>query len=194
MAEISCKYTDEKYTIDTFKNVLDTYRWIENAIRYVFRDKIDLRIGARILFDTPNKSYTCDSIEDFKRYAFKNQIQIKCFLVSVREDWGEAFLYISAIPQKYIKTQEYVIQAYDEKILADVEHALLWRRMVLESMKFNIEREKRKEYSCQEKRISTNDNVENLGIRIKYLLNKWAWEMFIFLSGLFIASLVGLKA
>lgn len=124
MADIQCKYTTSEYTLNTFDDVLKTVSWIRDALRVVFQDKLELDSHCFITFDSGDLSYDCESIDEFKKYAFGKTIDVKTISIGVSENWANSIISIYAHKQGIITEQEYVISSADERLLVDLRDAL----------------------------------------------------------------------
>ena len=62
MADISYKYWDNEHRIDSYDNVVSTYEWIRDALRFVFEDRNNLTLNCVISFDSEDMSYECKSM------------------------------------------------------------------------------------------------------------------------------------
>ena len=54
MADISYKFRDNEHRIDSYDNVVSTYDWIRDALRFVFEEQGDLTLSCVIFFDSKN--------------------------------------------------------------------------------------------------------------------------------------------
>ena len=56
MADISYKFRDNEHRIDSYDNVVSTYDWIRDALRFVFEAQSDLTLSCVIFFDSEDMS------------------------------------------------------------------------------------------------------------------------------------------
>lgn len=83
MAEITYNYKDNKNDLNTYDGAVTALEAIYAAIACVFKSEIDYKIRSSIVFESGESSYDCDSLEDFKRYAFGKKISLKNIRISV---------------------------------------------------------------------------------------------------------------
>lgn len=124
MAEIKYTHKDAVHTIDSYDNIISTYEWIKNALRSVFQDEDGLYIHCSIAFAVDEMSYDCDSIEEFKKYAFGKTITPSRMLVYVSKDWLGSLMDVFASYHKDVDGQEFVLTAKDEMRVINLRHAL----------------------------------------------------------------------
>lgn len=124
MADIQCKYKTSEYTLNTFDDVMKTASWIRDALRSVFQDYEELDSHCYITFDSGNLSYDCKSIDEFKKYAFGKEINIKTISIGVSRNWAPSLISVYAHKQGIATEQEYVISSADERLLVDLRDAL----------------------------------------------------------------------
>ena len=75
-------------------------------------------------------SYECDSIIEFKKYAFGKTITPKWMYVSVSPDWAQSIISIFAPYNKGEETQEFVLISSDEMLIISLRDALRMNKKV----------------------------------------------------------------
>lgn len=124
MAEIKYTHKDAVHTINSYDNIISTYDWIKDALRAVFQDEDGLYIHCSIAFTVDEMSYDCDSIEEFKKYAFGKAIIPSRMLVYVSKDWVGSLMDVFAAYHKEADGQEFVLTAKDEMRVINLRDAL----------------------------------------------------------------------
>lgn len=124
MAEITYKYKDAENDLNTYDGAANALESIYAAINYKFKEKNEFRIRSSIVFESGERSYDCDSLEDFKRYAFGKTISLKNFRISVskKEIFAPNLLTISYYGSSFSKKEffEYSIIANDDLLIANI--------------------------------------------------------------------------
>ena len=125
MAEINYSYKDTTHSINTYDEVLKTYHWIYNAMRTIFEDREKLGFHCSVAFSSDEMSYECNSIEEFKKYAFGKSIKVNRLLVYVSENWVGSLVDVFATYHKDEAYQEFVLSSKDEMLIINLRDALL---------------------------------------------------------------------
>jgi len=124
MAEITYKYKDAENDLNTYDGAANALESIYAAINYEFKEKNEFRIRSSIVFESGERSYDCDSLEDFKRYAFGKTISLKNIWISVskKEILAPNLLSISYYRSTFPKKDffEYNIVANDDLLIANI--------------------------------------------------------------------------
>lgn len=128
MANISYKYRDNEHRIDSYDNVVSTYDWIRNALRFVFEERNDLTLNCVIAFDSEDMSYECKSIGEFKKYAFGKTIRVKAMTAYVSENWIQTLVSIYVNRSSESDQQEFILSSEDEMLLISLRDALLAKK------------------------------------------------------------------
>jgi len=124
MAEIKYTYKDVVHTIDSYDNIISTYDWLKEALRAVFQDEDGLNIRCVIAFTVDKMSYDCDSIEEFKKYAFGKAIIPSWMLVYASKDRVGSLMDVFAAYHREANGQEFVLTAKDEMRVINLRDAL----------------------------------------------------------------------
>lgn len=125
MAEIKYSYKDASHSINTYDEILKTYQWICDAMRSIFENKENWNIHCNIAFSSDEMSYECDSIDEFKKYAFGKNIEINRLLVYAAQGWTGSLVDVFATYHKDDDSQEFVLSSKDEMAIIDLREALL---------------------------------------------------------------------
>ena len=133
MADIEYTYKDTLHTIDTYDGVINTYDWICNALKSVFEDREGLYIRCNVAFSCDELSYECQSIDEFKQYAFGKNIIIKRLLIYVTENWAGPIVDVFAAYHKDCAVQEFVLGAKEEIHIIKLREALIKNKKNQES-------------------------------------------------------------
>lgn len=128
MADISYKFRDNEHRIDSYDNVVSTYDWIRDALRFVFEEQGDLTLSCVIFFDSENMSYECKSIDEFKKYAFGKTIRVKTMTASVSKNWIQTLVSIYANRSSGSEEQEFILSSKDEMLVISLRDALLAKK------------------------------------------------------------------
>lgn len=128
MADISYKYRDNEHSIDSYDNVVSTYEWISDALRFVFDGRIDLTLNCVIAFDSEDMSYECGSIDEFKKYAFGKTIRVKTMTAYISENWFQTLVSIYANHLSGLEQQEFILSSKDEMMVIGLRDALLTKK------------------------------------------------------------------
>lgn len=128
MADISYKYRDNEHSIDSHDNVVSTYEWISDALRFVFDGRIDLTLNCVITFDSEDMSYECGSIDEFKKYAFGKTIRVKTMTAYISENWFQTLVSIYANHSSGSEQQEFILSSKDEMMVIGLRDALLTKK------------------------------------------------------------------
>ena len=128
MADISYKFRDNEHRIDSYDNVVSTYDWIRDALRFVFEEQGDLTLSCVIFFDSENMSYECKSIDEFKKYAFGKTIRVKTMTASVSKNWIQTLVSIYASRSSGSEEQEFILSSEDEMLVISLRDALLAKK------------------------------------------------------------------
>lgn len=160
MADIMCKYRTSEYTLNTFDDVLKAIDWIRDALRTVFQNYEKLDSYCYITFDSGDLSYDCNSVDEFKRYAFGKEINVNTLSVGVSENWIVTLITVRAHKQSAVTEQEYVLSSKDEKLLVDLRDALKSKRkeIPLKSVQTIINCEKHEDNSVH---LGNNNQISN---------------------------------
>jgi hypothetical protein len=70
-------------------------------------------------------SYECHSLDEFKKYAFGKNIEVKRLLIYVSENWVGSLISVFANYYKSEEQQEFVISSKDEMLIINLRGALL---------------------------------------------------------------------
>lgn len=124
MAEINYTYKDAVHTINSYDNIISTYDWIKDALRAIFQDEDKLYIHCCIAFTVDEMSYDCNSIEEFKQYAFGKAIVPNRMMVYVTKDWAGSLIDVFAAYHKDTNLQEFVLTSKDEMRIINLRDAL----------------------------------------------------------------------
>jgi len=123
MADIKYEYSDKKHKLTTYDEIIDSYNWIVNAIKHVCKDIKIKEIACVISFFAGKMSYECKNLDEFKKYAFGKEIDLRDFCIFTRDEslWGSINVYA-----KYRNTEEqiYTISSYSEVLITDMVTAL----------------------------------------------------------------------
>ena len=130
MAEINYRYKDATHSINTYDEVLKTYHWICDAMRTIFEDREKLSFHCSVTFSSDEMSYECNSIEEFKKYAFGKSIEVNRLLVYVSENWVGSLVDVFATHHKDEAFQEFVLSSKDEILIINLKEALLSNKKV----------------------------------------------------------------
>lgn len=125
MADISYKYWDNEHRIDSYDNVVSTYEWIRDALRFVFEERNNLTLNYVISFDSEDMSYECKSIDEFKKYAFGKTIRVKTMTAFVSKNWIQTLVSIYANRSSGSEQQEFILSSEDEMLVISLRDALL---------------------------------------------------------------------
>lgn len=128
MADISYKFRDNEHRIDSYDNVVSTYDWIRDALRFVFEAQSDLTLSYVIFFDSEDMSYECKSIDEFKKYAFGKTICVKTMTAFVSKNWIQTLVSIYANRSSGSEEQEFILSSEDEMLVISLRDALLARK------------------------------------------------------------------
>ena len=128
MADISYKFRDNEHRIDSYDNVVSTYDWIRDALRFVLEEQGDLTLSCVIFFDSENMSYECKSIDEFKKYAFGKTIRVKTMTASVSKNWIQTLVSIYASRSSGSEEQEFILSSEDEMLVISLRDALLAKK------------------------------------------------------------------
>ena len=128
MADISYKYRDNEHRIDSYDNVVSTYDWISDALRFVFEERNDLTLNCVISFDSEDMSYECKSIDEFKKYAFGKTIRVKTMTAYVSKNWIQTLVSIYANRASGSAQQEFILSSEDEMLVIRLRDALLAKK------------------------------------------------------------------
>lgn len=128
MADISYKYWDNEHRIDSYDNVVSTYEWIRDALRFVFEDRNNLTLNYVISFDSEDMSYECKSIDEFKKYAFGKTIRVKTMTAFVSKNWIQTLVSIYANRSSGSEQQEFILSSEDEMLVISLRDALLAKK------------------------------------------------------------------
>lgn len=128
MADISYKYLDNEHRIDSYDNVVSTYEWIRDALRFVFEDRNNLTLNCVISFDSEDMSYACKSIDEFKKYAFGKTIRVKTMTAFVSKNWIQTLVSIYANRSSGSEQQEFILSSEDEMLVISLRDALLAKK------------------------------------------------------------------
>ena len=124
MAEITYNYKDSKNDLNTYDGAVTALDSIYNAIDFEFKSETNFKIRSSIVFESGESSYDCDSLEDFKRYAFGKTISLKNIRISVskNEIFAPDLLSISYYRSTFPKKDffEYNIVANDDLLIANI--------------------------------------------------------------------------
>ena len=120
MADIQYTYKGSTHTISNYDEILSTYNWIDNALNSIFCNYDEIEIHCNIAFSTGEMSYECNSIDEFKKYAFGKSIQIKRMLVYAYKSWEGSLIEIFAVNHNQ-KEQDYTLSSKDEMILINLK-------------------------------------------------------------------------
>lgn len=124
MADISYKYRDTEHRIDSYDNVVSTYDWIRDALRFTFEERNDLTLNCVIAFDSEDMSYECKSIDEFKKYAFGKTIRVKNMTVYVSKNWIQTLVSIYVNRSSELEPQEFILSSEDEMLVISLRDAL----------------------------------------------------------------------
>lgn len=124
MAEIKYTYKDASHNINSYDDVLNSYTWIRNALGAVFQNRDDLRIHCSVIFSADELTYECDSINEFKKYAFGKNIAVDRMLVYVTDNWVSSLMNVFASNKKDAEMQEFVLTSKDEMLIINLRDAL----------------------------------------------------------------------
>lgn len=124
MAEINFTYMDGTHTLNSYDDIVSTYNWISDALHAVFQDRDGLHIHCTVAFSSDEMSYDCNSIDEFKKYAFGKTIVPKRMLLYVSEDWGSSLIDVFASYQKDAEMQKFVLTSKDELLIINLRDAL----------------------------------------------------------------------
>lgn len=125
MAEIEYAYKDATHTIKTFDDIVSTYNWIHDALCAVCQNRKELNIHCTVAFSTDEMSYECSSIDEFKKYAFGKDIEVKRMLVYASENWLNSLVDVFATYNKEADIQKFVLSSKDEMMIINLKEALL---------------------------------------------------------------------
>lgn len=128
MADISYKYRDNEHSIDSYDNVVFTYDWIRNALRFVFESQTDITLNCVIAFDSDDMSYECKSIDEFKKYAFGKAIRVKYMNVYVSKNWIQTLISIYVNHSSKSEQQEFILSSENEMLVISLRDALLAKK------------------------------------------------------------------
>lgn len=128
MADISYKYRDNEHRIDSYDNVVSTYEWIRDALRFVFEDRNNLTLNYVISFDSEDMSYECKSIDEFKKYAFGKTIRVKTMTAFVSKNWIQTLVSIYANHSSGSEQQKFILSSEDEMLVISLRDALLAKK------------------------------------------------------------------
>ena len=128
MADISYKYRDNDHRIDSYDNVVSTYEWIRDALRFVFEDRNNLTLNYVISFDSEDMSYECKSIDEFKKYAFGKTIRVKTMTAFVSKNWIQTLVSIYANRSSGSEQQKFILSSEDEMLVISLRDALLAKK------------------------------------------------------------------
>jgi len=124
MAEMKYTYKDTVHRISNYDEIISTYTWIHNALRSVFENREGLSISCYITFSADEMSYDCNSIDEFKKYAFGKNIQVDRLYVSISETWVSSLIHVFASYKENADQQEYVLTSNDELTIINLREAL----------------------------------------------------------------------
>lgn len=124
MAEMNYTYRDATHTINSYDEIVSAYNWIRDALRAVFQDREGLYIRCTVVFSSDEMSYECDSIDEFKKYAFGKTITPKRMMVYVSKDWVGSLIDVFASYKKDAEMQEFVLTSKDELLIINLREAL----------------------------------------------------------------------
>lgn len=120
MADITYEYADSKHSINSYDDILNTCLWIENALRVACKDIEIKGITTMISFYSAEMLYECNSIEEFKRYAFGKEIKLRdvCIWVKDKTVWSAVSVYLNR------NSSNYKIVSSRESLISDTVFAL----------------------------------------------------------------------
>lgn len=120
MADITYEYIDNKHSINTYDDILTTCFWIENALKVACKDIEIKGITTMISFYSAEMLYECNSIEEFKRYAFGKEIKLRdvCIWVKDKTVWNAVSVYLNR------NSSNYKIVSSRESLISDTVFAL----------------------------------------------------------------------
>lgn len=124
MADIRFTYKDATHTINSYDEIISTYDWIRDAMRVVFQDREGLSLYCKVAFTSDEMSYECDSIDEFKKYAFGKSIAPNHMLVYVTQDWVASLISVFASYKKDAVEQEFDLSSKDEMRIINLRDAL----------------------------------------------------------------------
>ena len=124
MAEMKYTYKDTAHKISNYDEIISTYTWIHDALRSVFENREGLSISCYITFSADEMSYDCNSIDEFKKYAFGKNIQVDRLYVSISETWVSSLIHVFASYKENADQQEYVLTSNDELTIINLREAL----------------------------------------------------------------------
>lgn len=130
MAEINYSYKDSTHSINTYDELLKTYHWICDALHTIFKDRENMNINCSVAFSSDEMSYDCNSIDEFKKYAFGKNIEVKRLLLFVSEGWVGSLVDVFAAYRKDEACQEFVLSSKDEMLIINLREALLSNKKV----------------------------------------------------------------
>lgn len=131
MADISYKYRDNEHSIDSYDNVVFTYGWIRNALRFVFESQTDITLNCVIAFDSDDMSYECKSIDEFKKYAFGKAIRVKYMNVYASKNWIQTLISIYVNHSSKSEQQEFILSSENEMLVISLRDALLAKKKAI---------------------------------------------------------------
>lgn len=127
MVDIKYHYTNHKYKINTYDNIVATHLWIDNAFKYVLHEKGELEISTYIDFEFENTTYQCYSLDDFKKHAFNKQIVCTNFYMSVCTR-KNSYITLISVCASNLNTREteqsFTISSKDELLISNLRDAL----------------------------------------------------------------------
>lgn len=124
MAEMRYSYRDMIHTINTYDDIINTYDWIQSALKVVLQDRAESFVSCIVAFTSDEISYECDSIEEFKKYAFGKNIQPNRMAVFGVEKASGILIDVFTSYQIDTKGQEFSITAKEEMLIINLRDAL----------------------------------------------------------------------
>ncbi len=124
MADIECRYLDREHELEFFDDVIATYNWIADALKYVFKNKSDIDINCAVSFKSGELSYDCHSIDEFKKYAFGKEIKVGHITIWASESLNGILISVYSSNRVKMGQQEFILTSENEQWLVDLRDAL----------------------------------------------------------------------
>lgn len=202
MADIDYSYKDSIHTIGAYDDVLKTYNWICNAMSTVFKDRENLSFKCNIAFSSDEMSFECHSLNEFKKYAFGKNIEVKRLLIYVYEDRVGSLVGVFATYHEG-EEQKFVISSKDEMLIINLRDALMTNNNAKTQQKENIVMK----YEDNSVHIGDNNQISNSVVGVQNtadvkqktevlenkkesFLSKTFWNFFIPILGAIIAAIL----
>ena len=181
MAEIHYIYEDNKHPLTSYEAVIDTCNWLETGLRNGCKGKDIRHCDYIISFSSGSVSYRCDSLDEFKKYAFGKTFEFESLYISVSEVYRTKTVSVFARLETD-KPQRFSIKADDEVSISNVVAALKSGAPMSYEEKITIQYEDKSIHIGDGNTITgsivgQNNTVENNSAPKESLFSKAFWNI-----------------